>query len=340
MRARLSQISSGSSSVKSEPPFGVPEDWYWARGYQLLSVIRGVTYKKSEASDVPLEGYLPLLRANNIRGMLNFDNLVYVPRNLISEQQIIRTGDVLIAMSSGSKALVGKAAQAQENFQGSFGAFCGLLRLTEAVFNPYLAWYFQSPLYRLAISASSQGIGINNLRKGNIEELFIPVPPLEEQKRIVAKVDELMALCDDLETQQQTRVAARSRLNTVALGRLSNASDEASFKQTWARVGSAFDTLYSTPETIAELRKTILQLAVQGKLVRQDPDDEPAEKLLEAISGRRKQMLKEKQIKRTKELEAIQASELPFSVPGGWQWVRLGDLCFQVSDGPHFDLTP
>ena len=103
----------------------------------MSELINGVTYSKSESSDIPSDGYLPILRANNINGKVNFDKLIYVPKKRITANQLLKKFDNLIAMSSGSKSLVGKSAQLKEDFEGSFGAFCGVIRCNEKLNSEY-----------------------------------------------------------------------------------------------------------------------------------------------------------------------------------------------------------
>ena len=112
---------------------------------------------------------------------------------------------------------------------------------------------------------------------------MIPLPPLSEQKRIVAKVDELMAFCDKLETHRQKKQELQSKLNSSALDRMLSAENQEEFEQYWQQICENFDLLYDNPENVVKLRQAILQLAVQGKLVEQNPEDEPASVLMEKI---------------------------------------------------------
>ena len=235
----------------------IPSSWSWQRGRDVFDVIRGVSYKKGDTSDTPVDGSFPILRANNIGRGINFDDLVYVPRDNIRDEQFIRPGDILIAMSSGSKRLVGKAAPILADFHGAFGAFCGVIRNKSKIPDNVLARYFESPQYTSWVTAAGRGIGINNLGKGDLDSLPIPLPPLAEQKRIVAKVDELMSLCDRLEAQQQERESRQANLTRASLARFADAPTPANL-----------DLLFHKSYTIdpAHLRNLILTLAVQGEL--------------------------------------------------------------------------
>ncbi len=145
----------------------------------------------------------------------------------------------------------------------------------------------------------------------------IPLPPLAEQKRIVAKVDELMALCDRLEAQQQEREEQASKLARASLARFADAP-------TPANLHFLFHSSFSIHPS--DLRKSILTLAVQGKLVPQDPNDEPAEELIERIAQMR-------HAKKAKEYEPVSPDEEPYDVPFSWSWVRLGNISLTSDSG-------
>jgi type I restriction enzyme S subunit len=302
----------------------IPASWKWLRGSEVFDVIRGVSYKKDDASDFPVEGSLPLLRANNIGNGINLDELVFVPRSNIRDEQIVRRGDILIAMSSGSKKLVGKAAPILTEFKGSFGAFCGIIRNKSSIPDEVLARYFQSPQYTSWVTAAGRGIGINNLGKSDLASLPIPTPPLAEQKRIVAKVDELMALCDRLEQQQKERDSKHAALSRASLTRFSESP-------TPENLNRLFHPSYTT--TPAELRKTILTLAVQGKLVPQDPNDEPAEKLLARLEQERTDIAKKQGVRLPKSVLPLSPDYYPHDIPESWQWSRIGQLALTIDYG-------
>lgn len=161
----------------------------------LCEQIRGVTYSKDESSRVPKDGYVPVLRANNITEQgLCFDDLVYVPKSRVAARQYVRENDVVVAASSGSIEVVGKAARAVGNFNGGFGAFCKVLRPNEKVHPAYFSHYFRTIEYRRRVSSLAEGANINNLRNEHIDEIEIKVPTLGEQRRIAAILDKADAL--------------------------------------------------------------------------------------------------------------------------------------------------
>lgn len=161
----------------------------------LAEQIRGVTYRSEDASKTPRDGFLPVLRAGNIteNGLL-FEDLVYVPAGNISIKQKIKHGDVVIAASSGSLSVVGKAALAHSDFNGGFGAFCKVLRPNSNIDINYFANFFKTSEYRNRISSLASGVNINNLRGEHLDEMLIPLPPLTEQRRIAAILDQADAL--------------------------------------------------------------------------------------------------------------------------------------------------
>ncbi|NDK15187.1 MAG: hypothetical protein GW911_24410 [Armatimonadetes bacterium] len=141
-----------------------------------------------------------------------------------------------------------------------------------------------------------------------------------------------MALCDELEAAQKKKRQTRVRLNGAALHKLTTATAPADFAHHWQRVRDHFDLLYDTPETVDELRQAVLQLAVRGKLVRQDPSDEPAEVLLGRIAEERERLSREGKLRKPKAAPVTDATELPHALPRGWTWARFGDVATIASD--------
>lgn len=172
----------------------LPKGWISISPLAIAEKIRGVSYGKEDVFNENGNGRIPVLRANGIEdNKIKYDDIVYVSSDNVNSNQILKTGDVLIAMSSGSKNLVGKTAQFFGDNKVSFGAFCGVLRPNQNINPKYFGYYFQSKDYRNTISEVAAGTNINNLKNEHFESLRIPIPPLPEQQRIVAKLDELMA---------------------------------------------------------------------------------------------------------------------------------------------------
>jgi type I restriction enzyme S subunit len=172
-----------------------------ARVGDLAKQIRGVSYGKQDASKVPKPGYLPVLRAGNIGDdELLFNDLVFVSAARVSAKQKVQKGDVVIAASSGSLGVVGKAAPARADYDGGFGAFCKVLRPSSRVDPAYFAHFFRTREYRHRISRLASGANINNLRNEHLDEMLIPIPPLPEQRRIADILDK----ADALRTKRRT----------------------------------------------------------------------------------------------------------------------------------------
>jgi type I restriction enzyme S subunit len=174
-----------------------PPGWHMASVGEVARYVRGVTYQKEHARQQPSEGLVPVLRANNIGVRLIFEDLVYVPSRFVSDEQRVRDGDLVIAMSSGSKSVVGKAAMASRPPEIGFGAFCGVLRPSEGVHPRYLGLYFQTKAYRNSVSELSKGVNINNLKAEHLLDQPLPLPPFQEQQRIVSRIEELFSEIDE-----------------------------------------------------------------------------------------------------------------------------------------------
>lgn len=156
----------------------------------IAEQLRGVTFAKGDASATPVAGSVPVLTAGNIQnGQLVLDGLTYVPAAMIRDQQRVRKDDVLICASSGSLSVVGKAARSRGDFDGGFGAFLKVLRPGPAVDPGYFSHFFQTPAYRRRVSSMAAGANINNLKKEHLDDLEIPLPSLNEQRRIAAILD-------------------------------------------------------------------------------------------------------------------------------------------------------
>lgn len=193
--------------------------------------------------------------------------------------------------------------------------------------------YFQSECW-----SNSSSTTLPILNKGKWEQIAFPVPPLAEQHRIVAKVDELMALCDQLEQEYSNAQEAHETLVSQLLATLTQSQNAAEFNTNWQRIYAHFDVLFTTEASIDILKQTLLQLAVMGKLVPQDPNDEPASELLKRIQAEKAKLFAEGKLKKEKPFAPIIEDEKPYELPKGWEWVRLTELTLKITDGEH--LSP
>lgn len=186
--------------------------------------------------------------------------------------------------------------------------------------------YLYYLLFSLKLNLLDKSTAIPGLNRNDAYNLVIGLPPLAEQHRIVEKIDALMKLCDELEAQQEKQREMQAKLGVAALASLTEAEDAVAFANAWAHLCDEFDLIFDTVENVAALRQAILQIAVQGKLVPQNPEDEPASLLLERIKAEKAQLVKEGKIKKSKPLPPVAEDEVPFEVPKGWKWVRLGEI--------------
>ena len=203
----------------------LPNNWTYAQVSDFAELLRGISYKKGESRKEPKKGYKPILRSNNINYELNFVNLVYVPEKNMKSIQFIKEDDIIFAMSSGSKHLVGKSAQSKRDYDGSYGAFCGLLRISNLINKKYVGLFFKSQEYRKYISRISKGTNINNLKRDHILEINFPLAPLNEQNRIVQKIEELFSdlnkATEELKkTQEQLKIYRQAVLKVAFEGKL------------------------------------------------------------------------------------------------------------------------
>ena len=296
-------------SLADEVPFDIPDSWEWVRLGNIGETNIGLTYKPS---DVTSDG-VPVLRSNNIQnGQIDYSELLYVSC-AVPERAYAHKGDILICARNGSRALVGKSAIVDADGM-AFGAFMAIYRSS---CNPYIQLFINSYLFRGQLEGATTTT-INQVTQEMLKRQLCPLPPIQEQLRIVQKYTELQPL-----------IAAYS-----------NAYDKAQILIT------AF------PEA---LKKSILQEAVQGKLVPQDPSDEPAEALLKRIRAEKQRLIKEGKIKKDKhesvifrrdnshyeKLDGVERcidEELPFEIPETWAWVRIGTI-LSVSSGDSLTVA-
>ncbi len=182
----------------------------------------------------------------------------------------------------------------------------------------------------------SQGAGAAqpNISREKIIATVFPLPPLPEQHRIVARIDELMARCDELEKLRNDLEEKRLKVHSAAIKQLLDAPENTG----WPFIQQQFGELYTVKENVAELRKAILQLAVMGRLVPQDPNDPPARELLKEIEAEKQRLIAKKKIKKQKSLLPIKPEEVPYLLPRGWAWVRVEDV-FNTTSGTTFDAA-
>ncbi|HIF9230219.1 TPA: restriction endonuclease subunit S [Photobacterium damselae] len=320
-----------------EKPFKLPKGWEWER-FDLLAMEYSVGLDKAKSKQGEEKEYY-YFKMNNIAnaGGLDLSNLICIDANLDEvEQYKLQSFDFLFN-TRNSKELVGKTCVYLEHDSKPTLYNNNILRakFCEYSLSFMLDFWMRSPSGKHVLNDIKSGTtNVWAIYQGKLALTTCVIPPLAEQHRIVAKVDELMALCDQLEQQTEASIEAHQLLVSTLLNTLTNSADANELMDNWACISDHFDTLFTTEESIDQLKQTILQLAVMGKLVPQDPNDEPASVLLERIAEEKAQLIEEKKIKKQKVLPPIADDEKPFDLPTGWEWCRLGSLMNLIS-GQH-----
>ncbi|WP_156127061.1 restriction endonuclease subunit S, partial [Aeromonas sp. ZOR0001] len=308
---------------EEEKPFELPDGWVWS----MLAEIAEIN-PRNESDDTVDASFVPM-------------SLISTAYNGQHEFEARKWGEIKKGFTHFSNGDIGiaKITPCFENskaavFRGlTNGIGAGTTELHIArPYTDYVSAFFillniKSPIYLKKGEAGMTGTaGQKRLAKDFFSFYPLPIPPFAEQHRIVAKVDELMALCDQLEQCSESQLAAHQTLVETLLATLTDSCDADELAQNWARLSTHFDTLFTTEASIDALKQTILQLAVMGKLVPQDPSDEPASALLERIAAEKALLVKEKKIKKEKPLPMIRAEEQLFELPIGWEWVRFSQV--------------
>jgi type I restriction enzyme S subunit len=312
-----------------EVPFKCPSAWEWVR---LGSISNRIHYGYTASADHSQRD-VRLLRITDIQD--NQVNWETVPGCQISAQEVakyaLHDNDILIARTGGT---IGKTfLVASVAVKAVFASYLIRVIPSSQVSARYLKLFLESPCYWRQLLAKSAGTGQPNVNGEALGGLCISLPPLAEQRRIVAKVDELMALCDELEQRQQERQHASGILQQSALHHLLAARDPQAFTAAWQRVRDHFHLLHDTPDAIPQLRQAILQLAVQGHLGPQNPKDESARDTLQRVAKEKEKLYKTGQGGRAWEFKPITAVEVAFDPPKGWQWAHIIDAVERVTVG-------
>ncbi|MDR6928285.1 restriction endonuclease subunit S [Pseudomonas sp. BE134] len=319
--------------MTGEEPFQVPSDWEWCKLSELLPDFQNGASSRGDSSGITVT----VLRLADIKsGEISLEDT----RSLTLEEATIskyclESGDILLIRVNGSADLVGRFIVCRTELQAiPCDHFIRMRFPQDIICSAYLKIVGDGAIIRSTIaSLFLSTTGQKTVNQGHVGSLPIPLPPLAQQHRIVAKVDELMTLCDRLEAQHADAESAHAQLVQALLDSLTQASDATDFAASWERLAEHFHTLFTTEPSIDALKKSLLQLAVMGKLVPQDPTDEPASELLKRISVEKTRLVAEGRIKKPKPMTEITEEEKPFELPAGWEWSQLGQVSSDVQYG-------
>ncbi|HIE0906463.1 TPA: restriction endonuclease subunit S [Serratia marcescens] len=290
---------------EDEKPFELPVGWEWVHLPDIYCSI-SESSNKIKSSEILPEGKYPVIEQSQefISGYCNEECL------------LIRLDNPVIVFGDHTRNI--------KFIDFVVGADGVKILSPLLICERYFFWHLRS--FKLDARGYARHFKVLNSR-------LFALPPIAEQERIVEKVCSLMSLCDQLEQRSLTSLEAHQQLVETLLATLTDSQNAEELTENWARISQHFDTLFTTEASIDALKQTILQLAVMGKLVPQDPNDEPASELLKHIEQEKAQLVKEGKIKKQKPLSLISEDEKIFSLPKGWVWVRLDDICSGITSG-------
>jgi type I restriction enzyme S subunit len=300
-----------------EVPYEIPTNWQWVR---LIDIAEYNGRPNAAPEEIDQDTWVLDLEDIEKDTSRIINKKTYKDRQSKSTKSIFYEGDVLYGKLRPylNKVVVADNAGVCTTEIVPIVPYKGVDSL-------FLKWVLMRPSFIEHVNALSYGVKMPRLGTTDAISSIHPLPPSNEQKRIVAKIDQLMVLCDKLEVKRTERDKKRLSIHTAAVNRLLTATDKSTFNTSWGFINKNFNALYSVPENVEDLKKAILQLAVMGKLVPQDPRDQPASELLKEIESEKKRLVKTENLK-TDANPIIELNEEFLGRPIGWSYCRLGNL--------------
>jgi type I restriction enzyme S subunit len=319
-----------------EIPFALPDRWQWTRLGQICEKTGSGSTPRG-GKEAYVETGIPFLRSQNVyNDGLRLTDVVFIdePTHQRMAGTRVLPCDLLLNITGGS---IGRCAKVPADFhEANVSQHVAIIRVGMPGTEDFIHALILSPYFQSFVDTRQTGAGRGGLPKNRMDSIPVALPPLAEQHRIVAKIDELMALCDQLEAARQEREQCRERLVAGSLQRLNQPSDDQEVFRSDARFAlQVLPSLATTPAHIKQLRQTILNLAVRGKLVEQDPRDH-IEGLLKKVREDQKKAFANGAIRKPVLLSHIQ-EDLLFAIPPEWDWIPLGGLVVQ---GPQNGISP
>jgi type I restriction enzyme, S subunit len=303
---------------RDEAPYDAPQSWEWVRLGNATHIVQGFAFLSADFSPDPDAG-LPLIKIGDI-GSNNPEVFI---RGQHDPAYVVNRGNILLGLSGSIKCAVWEGPPALLNQR-----IARIMGVSGGLHARWLLFCVDACIEKWKNETSK--LTVQNVKAGQLYEAEIPVPPLAEQHRIVAKVDEMMALCDRLEAARSEREATRDRLAAASLARLNSPDPDPATFSDHARFALESLAAFTTrPDQVKQLRQTILNLAVRGKLVPQDPNDEQVDVLVTAADRKRKQITS-KDRRASPNQQELLAKELRWDIPETWTWRGLADLVLFV----------
>ncbi len=314
---KISKQRRPNSADKLTAPFKLPNGW-------TLSSLADIGHDWGQKKPDKKFTYIDVGAINKELGFIEGYNILDKSEAPSRARKIVRQGTVIY---STVRPYLLNIAVIDRDFtpEPIASTAFAIIHPFNGINSSYLYSYLRSPIFVTYVENCQTGIAYPAINDRHFFSGVIALPPAAEQHRIVTKVDELMALCDTLEQQQENSIETHETLVETLLDALTNAPDAKTFQSAWQRLSANFDTLLTTEHSVDKLKETILQLAVMGTLVPQDPNDEPASKLLESIAHEKAELNKNTK-KKQKTLDPVDDADRYFLLPQNWAWARLGEI--------------
>lgn len=331
----IQQLRKKATSIRASAavPFELPETWKWARIGEIFLYDAGL--KRAPDTLDPSLWLLELKDIEKDTGCL-LARVRAGSRNPKSTKSEFRKGDILYGKLRPylSKVLVADS-------DGYSTTEITAIRPLVPVSLEYCALALRRPDFVAYVTHVGQGTKMPRLRIKDALNAFFPLPPVAEQHRIVAKVAELMSLCDRLEESLRVREETRDMLATASFGRLDHPDPDVAVFRSNARFAiGALPVLTARADQIRQLRETILNLAVRGKLVEQDSEEEQAQTQLQSIQTKKKELARQAGVGPQKPVGPISGEVIPFDIPFSWEWSRLGEIAMFTQYGTSSKASP
>jgi len=309
-------------------PFELPQNWEW-------TFIRNIGHDWGQKTPDKSFTYIDVSSINNEIGEITNPSILKANEAPSRARKIVKQGTVIY---STVRPYLKNICVINEEYSPE-----PIASTAFAIIHPYLQmpgkyfyYFFRSPFFIKYVESVQTGIAYPAINDKQFFNALIPLPPLEEQKRIVHKIDELMALCNKLEERQTTNLTTHHNLVKSLLETLTNAADADELQVAWEKLSEHFDTLFSTEDSIDQLRQTLLELVIAGRFKTQRENDTPAHELYKLIEAELTEKFgKQYSTELKRDASTIDPSELHFPIPATWLWCELQDLAILFNGKAH-----